>query len=119
MKIMEIRLACGEMAALCNSSDEMRRRLGKFRAERLKQRLSELRAAETLEQFGCLPGPACHELNGRRTGQLAARLDDSWLLILEPDGDKVPTKRGRSKQGRRLNWTEITSVVILEVVNEP
>jgi toxin HigB-1 len=115
---MEIRLACGEMAALYNSADEMRRRLGKVRAERLKQRLSELWAAETLEQFGCLPGSACHELNGQRTGQLAARLDGSWLLIFEPDG-LVPTKRGRSKQGRRLDWTGITSVVILEVVDVP
>lgn len=59
---MEIRLACGEMAALCNSADEMRRRLGKVRAERLKQRLSAYR-----------------EVNRCRTGQLAAQLDDSWL----------------------------------------
>jgi toxin HigB-1 len=115
MKIMEIKLASGSVATLCNSGDEMRRKLGKVRAERLQQRLSELQAAETLEQFGCLPGPACHELNGQRKGQLAARLDDSWLLIFEPDGDNVPTRRGGSKRGRRLDWSAVKRVVILDV----
>jgi plasmid maintenance system killer protein len=107
---MEINLLCGDVATLCNSQDEMRRTLGRRRADRLRQRLSELRGAETLEQFGRLPGPGCHELNGQRKGQLAARLDGSWLLIFAPADKPAPTKRGG-----RLDWSEVKRVVILEV----
>ena len=111
---MEIKLICGDVATLCNSPHEMRRVLGRRRADRLVQRLSELRAAETLEQFGCLPGPGCHELNGQRRGQLAARLDDAWLLIFTAADKPLPTKRGG-----RLDWSRVKRVMILEVTNDP
>ena len=111
---MDINLICGDVATLCNSQDEMRRTLGRRRADRLRQRLAELRAAETLEQFSRLPGPGCHELNGQRRGQLAARLDDTWLLIFAPADRPAPTKRGG-----RLDWSRVKRVVILEVVNDP
>ena len=97
---------------MCNSRDEMRNRLGPRRADRLQQRLTELRGAETLEQFGSLPAPGCHELNGRRQGQLAVRLDDTWLLIFAPANKPAPTRRGG-----RLDWSRVTKVTILEVTN--
>ncbi len=110
---MEITLICGDVATLCNSPDEMRRVLGRRRADRLVQRLAELRAAETLEHFGRLPGPRCHELNGQRKGQLAARLDDKWLLIFAPVDGPASAKRGG-----RLDWSRVKRVVIVEVVND-
>ncbi len=109
---MQIGLINRDVATLCNSQDKMRRTLGARRADRLRQRLTELLAAETLEQFGRLPGPGCHELNGQRRGQLAARLDDKWLLIFAPAGRPSPAKRGG-----RLDWSRVRKITILEVTN--
>lgn len=109
---MEIRLISGDVATLCSSQDEMRRTLGRRRADQLRQRLAEFRAAETLEQFGRLPGPGCQELNGQRRGQLAARLDDTWLLIFAPADRPAPTKRGG-----RLDRSRVRKITISKVTN--
>ncbi len=109
---MEISLASGKMAKLCNSQREMRSKLGPRCAERLQQRLEELRAAATLEDMRSLPGARCHELTQDRKGQLAVDLVHPRRLVFEPEGDPVPTKADGG-----LDWSRVTEIVIVEVVD--
>jgi toxin HigB-1 len=109
---VEIRFTSSKTAKLCNSEKEMRGELGPRCAARLQQRLEELRAATTLEDMRCLPGARCHELTQDRKGQLAVDLVHPRRLVFQPAHDPVPTK---SDGG--LDWSKITEVVILEVVD--
>ena len=87
------------------------RKLGKLRANNLKQRLDDLRAASTLEDTRYLPG-RFHELKGDRKGQWSCDLDHPYRLVFEPHEDPIPT----NKDGQYL-WVEILGVEIIEIVN--
>jgi plasmid maintenance system killer protein len=80
------------------------------RANLIRRRLDDLRAAPTLEAMRHLPG-RCHELKGNRALQLSIDLDGPYRLIFRPS-DPCPK---RSDGG--LDWTKVTAVVIKEVVN--
>ena len=109
---MEISFASSKLAKLCNSQQEMRGKLGPQCAERLQQRLEELRAAATLEDMRSLPGARCHELTQDRKGQLAVDLVHPRRLVFELANDPVPTKADGG-----LDWSKVTEIVILEVVD--
>lgn len=85
------------------------RKHGNRRANRIGQRLDDLRAANTLDDMRYLPGN-CHELLHDRTGQLALDLDHPYRLIFVPANDPIPRRPDGS-----LNWTEITAVEIIGV----
>ncbi len=109
---MELSFAAKRKAKLCNSKVEMRSKLGLRCAERLQQRLEELRAAATLEDMRFLPGARCHELKQQRKQQLAVDLVHPRRLVFEPADDPVPTKADGG-----LDWSQVTRIVVLEVVD--
>ena len=109
---MEISFAASKLAKLCNSQQEMRGKLGPRCAERLQQRLEELRAAATLDDMRSLPGARCHELTQDRKGQLAVDLVHPLRLVFEPANDPVPAKADGG-----VDWSKVTEIVILEVVD--
>lgn len=47
-----------------NSDKELNRKYGTALAKRIKQRMAELNAAESLQMVSHLPPPRCHELEG-------------------------------------------------------
>ena len=104
---MEISFRTKKLARLGNSSKEMQAKLGKRNAEKLKQRLNELAAAETLEDMRHLPGPRCHELTGNLKGKLAVDLVHPHRLLFSPDHDPLPTKEDGG-----LQWAEVTAICI-------
>lgn len=86
---------------------------GDLRAKKIRIRMKELRAAESLMDFWPPKSPPgrCHELTkGQRSGQLSVDLDHPYRLIFTPDHDPVPTR----KEGG-LDWSQITSIKILGV----
>jgi plasmid maintenance system killer protein len=86
---------------------------GDFRAKKIRIRMKELRAAESLMDFWPPKSPPgrCHELTkGQKSGQLSVDLDHPYRLIFTPDHDPVPTR----KEGG-LDWSQITSIKILGV----
>ena len=109
---MEVRFGTRKMQKACSSSNEAQRKWGDQNARKLRQRMAELTAAGTLEDIGRLPGPRCHELKGKRKGQLSVDLVHPYRLIFEPDHDPVPTKPGGG-----LDWSRIARVVVVEVVD--
>lgn len=55
---MEITFISRKLQKVCNSEKEMRARFAKPLAERLQQRLAELKAADTLDDIRRCPRPA-------------------------------------------------------------
>ncbi len=93
----------------CNEQKALVRRHGKRRAQLIKRRLDDLRAADNLEIMRNLPG-RCHELKGNLAGLLAIDLEHPYRLIFEPDHDPIP-KKGNGG----LNWSRVTAIRILRV----
>lgn len=109
---MEICFSSKKLQKVCNSEREMRATFGKPLAERLQQRLAELKAAETLEDISRLPPARCHELSQDRKGQLAVDLAHPKRLIFEPDHNPVPRK---SDGG--LDWANVTAIRVIEIID--
>jgi len=93
----------------CNNQKLLVRRHGSVRAKKIRRRLDDLRAAETLEDMRHVPG-RCHELGGTRSGQLSLDLDGPYRLIFQPANDPIPRKPDGG-----LDWTRITAVLIIAV----
>ncbi len=87
-------------------------RFGKPLAERLQQRLAELRAADTLEDIRRLPPARCHELSQNRQGQLAVDLVQPKRLIFEPDHNPMPRKPDGG-----LDWPHVTRIRVIEIID--
>ena len=87
-------------------------KLGKPMAAKLQQRLSELQAAERLDDIPRVPPPRCHEMSGDRNGQMSVDLFHPYRLIFSPDHDPLPTKKDGG-----LDWTQVTKILVKEIVD--
>ena len=101
-----------KLEKICNSDREMRKKLGVNRADKLQQRLFELRASETLEDMARLPAAGCHELSQNRKGQISVNLDQPYRLIFVPDHDPLPTTPDGG-----LDRKKVTRILVVEIVN--
>jgi proteic killer suppression protein len=94
-----------------NEAAQLEREHGLVRAEKIRRRLAELRAASCLQDLGTAPPARCHELTkGQRKGQLSVDLDHPYRLILVPDHEPAPVKTDGG-----LDWTQVTAIKILGV----
>ena len=103
---MIIRFTNQDFENECNNMKLLRKRQGEHRAKKIRQRLDDLRAADTLEDMRSLPG-RCHELVGDRRSQLSLDLDHPWRLILVP-ADYPPAL----KPDGGIDWKNVRIVEI-------
>jgi proteic killer suppression protein len=109
---MDIIFGTSKMERECNDSKLARKKHGKERADRLRRRLDELRAANSLEEIRTLPQARAHELVADRAGQISLDLDHPYRLIIEPAHDPLPVKDDGG-----LDWQKVTAVRILEIAD--
>lgn len=109
---MEVSFLTGKLAKLCNSEAEMRAKLGPRMAQKLKTRLAELAAAETLEDMRQLPVARCHELTQDRKGQLAVDLVHPKRLVFEPAHNPIPRKEDKG-----FDWSKVTCIRVLGIID--
>jgi proteic killer suppression protein len=95
-----------------NSDSMAKRKLGPSRAEKLRRRLDELDAADTLEVMRNLKQARCHELGADRKGGLSVDLDHPYRLIFVPANDPVPRKPDGG-----LDWSGVTAIRIVDIVD--
>ena len=93
----------------CNNTRKLQKRQGDRRAKKIRQRLDDLKAAETLETMKSLPG-RCHELRGDHSGQLSLDLDHPWRLIFAPDDDPPSLKDDDG-----IDWKNVKTVKIIGI----
>ena len=108
---MDVLFSTRKMQRDCSAEREMVRRWGRPVATKLRQRLVELNAAQTLADISRLPPARCHELTLNRKGQLSVDLVHPYRLIFTPD-DPVPLKPDGG-----LDWARVTRVLIIEVAD--
>ena len=80
-------------------------------AKKLKTRLDDLDAAQSMNDMRHLPG-RWEELTNDRVGQFSARLHGGLRLIVKPQKQPPPVKPDGG-----LDWRAIDSIYILEVVD--
>jgi plasmid maintenance system killer protein len=105
---MDITFSSKKMQKLCNSEKEMRSELGERGARVLQTRLTQIRAAASLDELRTLPGARCHELSGDRKGELAVDLVHPKRLTFVPGNDPTPRKPDGG-----LDWKRVTQVEIV------
>ncbi len=88
----------------------MVKELGTKRAAKLKQRLMELRAADTLSVISHLPPPRCHELSGKESGIFSVDLEHPYRLLFIPADDPIPL---RADGG--IDREQVREIEILEI----
>ncbi len=107
---VEIAFATKKLADACNQEKKGNQSWGVRNANRVRQRLAELRAASCLEEISHLPPPRRHPLHGDREGQFAVDLVHPFRLIFEPAHDPVPRKPDGG-----IDLAQVTSILVLEV----
>ena len=112
---MDISFKSKKLEKSFNEGAQLEKIHGASRAKRIRIRMKELRAANTLMDFWPPKSPPgrCHELPiGQQSGQLSVDLDHPYRLIFIPNHDPVPT---REEGG--LDWSQVTAITILAVEN--
>ena len=86
------------------------RRWGPDQADRIKQRMVELLAADNLETLHTLPQVQAHELSGNRSGQISLDIKHPYRLLITPDYENPPRKEDGG-----LDWKKTTKIKVLGV----
>lgn len=106
---MDIVFKDKKFAKLFNNQKLLVKKFGLDRANRIRRRLDDLRAAAMLEDMRTVPG-RCHELLRDRSGRLSLELDHPNRLIFEPANNPIPKKPDGG-----LDWTKISVVAIIGI----
>lgn len=104
---MDISYKDSKLRKLCENSREANRKLGADSAGKLQRRLSELDAAENVDEL--IAGNP-HPLEGDRSGQFSLALAGGKRLVFAPDHDPVPLKDDKG-----INWLAVTAVTIIYI----
>ena len=78
-----------QIKKLCEDSGFAQKKLGELRAEKLDQRLGEIRAADSVEQMIQFKIGGCHLLRQDRKGQYAVLLVQPYRLIFEQKDNSI------------------------------
>jgi len=101
-----------KLQKLCSKGSEAIKSLGQKRGKKLKQRMMELAAAETLADISRVPPARCHELTGNRNGQISVDLEHPYRLLFIPVNDSISErKRGGP------DWAAVTKIKIIDIAD--
>ena len=105
---MKIQFNRRKLEKKCNDPDASN--LGANTAKKLKQRMEEFRAAESLAEIKMLPGARLHPLTGDLSGRFAVNLDHPRRLLLLVANDPIPQL---SSGG--VDLMQVTEITIVEI----
>lgn len=108
---MHVEFVHARLKKTCEDKTGRQRAFQKAAADKLAQRLDDLRAAANMEQMRHLPG-SWEELTGDRRGQFSCRLDKKLRLVVRATRHPPPTRPDGG-----LDWAAIDAVTVLELVN--
>lgn len=80
------------------------------RAQKIKQRIEDFKAAKNLAVIGKIPGAGCHQLKGNRKEELAVWISGNWRICFIADHNPLPLKEDGG-----LNWDDVTTIKIIKV----
>lgn len=109
---MELYIKSNKLAKMLTSEREIARNYGADNGRRIGLRLQNIRDAATLEELSKLPQTRVHEMKADRNEQISVDAKHPYRLILVPNHEETPRK---SDEG--LDWTRITKVQLIEIVD--
>lgn len=98
-----------KLRKVCSNEREMQRGLGQRMAQRLKQRMAELNAADVLADISHLPPPRLHELKNQ-DGVFSVDLAHPYRLLLIPANEPIPRKEDGGIETKQVNEVEIIDI---------
>ena len=107
---MEVVFRNERLRKLINDFSALQRKYGEQVAKKVAIRLHHLESVRTLEDMKSLPG-RCHELKHDRKGQLALDLSKNYRLVFQP------REASSTEGGGSLDWSQVESVVVLEIID--
>jgi toxin HigB-1 len=107
---MEIVFASHKLEKGCNLEREGIRMWGPENARKIRQRLAELMAAQTLAVVAKIPPARLHPLKGDRKGQFAVDVKHPFRLIFEPEHDPIP-----KRDDGGVDLEQVTRIRVLSV----
>lgn len=93
-----------------NSQKTLIKKRGPEQAKLIMLRLSQLQAANNLEDMRTLPQVRAHELKGKLDEMISLDLNQPYRLLITPDHEETPRKEDGG-----LDWKRITKVKIMGV----
>ncbi len=106
---MEISFRANKLKKICDVEKAGVRELGPQCASKLRQRLAELKAGETLSDISYLPPPQCHELVNRK-GVFSVDLQYPYRLLFIPANIPVPTKTDGG-----IDLEQVTAIEVIDI----
>ena len=106
---MQITYDSNKLSKSVSTPREIQRNYG-TKAKLVNQRLAELTAASNLGVLKTIPKANCHELSGKRKGQLAVDISGNHRIIFQPNHEPFPRKDDGG-----LDWNAITSILIVGI----
>lgn len=79
---------------------------------KLQQRMTELKAAPSLNEILRVPPTRCHELIGNRKGQLSVDLNHPYRLLFICANDPLPYL----PEGG-LDWDKVTEIEVIDIID--
>lgn len=107
---MVIYFSTRKLEKIGSQEREMVKQLGPRRAEKLKQRLLELKAADVLSDISHLPPARCHQLTGKEAGIFSVDLGHPYRLLFIPADDPVPLCDDGGIDTKRVKEIEIIDI---------
>ena len=107
---MDVR-AASKLQKILSSELKLKGKYGPKMAKAVMKRITQLEAADTLEDMRSLPGN-WHELHEDRDGQIAANLSANLRLIIKPANNPLPLDDDGG-----LDWSSVDSVNIVEIAD--
>ncbi|MBZ5671376.1 MAG: killer suppression protein HigA [Acidobacteriia bacterium] len=107
---MQIRFKTRRFEKAANSESLGNRDWGLRRATKIRQRLAELAAANTLADMSTLPPPRCHQLREDLDEQFAVDISRNQRLVFEVDHNPIPRKPDEG-----IDLAQVTAIVILRI----
>jgi len=86
---VEVRFRTNKLKENYEKSESATKAWGKEVARKYIQRIDLILSAQSLQELNRLPGLNYHPLKGKRKGQHAVSLKDSWRLIFTLHGDQL------------------------------
>ena len=106
---MEIEFADKKLQKICEDEISANKKLGKVCSEKLKSRISDILAAESVPEL--ITGNP-HRLSCDREGQYSIKICRGKRLILVPANNPTPLTGSK-----KTDWPNVTNIRIIEIVD--
>jgi proteic killer suppression protein len=107
---MKISFQTRKFQNAANSESLGKREWGPQRASKVRQRLAELTAANTLADMSTLPPPRCHQLHADLDEQFAVDISHNERLVFRVDHRPLPRRPDKG-----IDLAQVTAIVVLRI----